>query len=131
MSEKKHIPPKPFTPGDPRINRNGRPKKGESYTDLIRAFGEKEFIKKDGTVVISKQALVEHLFSIALQNKDISAIKYIIDRIDGSPKQNVDIYGGFLPISESFNMTEEEQAQFEQFIQDFRGKRVKSEESLP
>jgi hypothetical protein len=110
---------KPFTPDDPRINRAGRPKKGESYTDLIRAMGDADFTAEDGAVVSSKQALVERLFALALKS-DFSAIKYIIDRIDGSPRQSVDVSGGFLPISEEFNMTPEEEKQFEDFMQTFR-----------
>ena len=35
-------PSKPFVKGDPRINRKGRPKKGETFPEYVRAFMEAE-----------------------------------------------------------------------------------------
>jgi hypothetical protein len=113
-----------FTKDDPRINRNGRPKKGETYTDLIRAMGEKEFpVKnKDGDTIMipAKQGIVQKLFALALSDGKYSlpAAKYIIDRMDGTPNQKVEA-SGFLPLSDGFNMTEQEQEQFERFMKDF------------
>lgn len=43
-------PPKPFVKGDPRINRKGRPKVGETFAEYVRAFMEAEDEKK-GTIV--------------------------------------------------------------------------------
>lgn len=48
MTNKK--PPKPFTKGDPRINRKGRPKKGEAFAEYVRAFMEAEDEQR-GTIV--------------------------------------------------------------------------------
>jgi hypothetical protein len=81
-------------------------------------MGDADVTTEDGAVISSKQALVERLFALAMKS-DLPAIKYIIDRIDGSPRQNVDISGGFLPISEGFNMTPEEEKQFEDFMKTF------------
>lgn len=43
-------PPKPFTKGDPRINRKGRPKVGQSFAEYVREFMEADDEKK-GTIV--------------------------------------------------------------------------------
>jgi hypothetical protein len=114
-----------FKKDDPRINRNGRPKKGETYTDLIRAMGEREFKKKSGEMVQAKQAIVDHLFSMALSgDKDsLPAIKFIVERMDGAPNQKVEV-SGFAPFSDGFSMTEEEQAQFEAFMSVYSGKNL-------
>jgi len=58
------------------INRNGRPKKGESITDLLRE-------------TVDKQALVDKLIEIAIDKGDIQALKYAIDRMDGKPIETV------------------------------------------
>jgi len=58
------------------INRNGRPKKGESITDLLRE-------------TVDKQALVDKLIEIAIEKGDIQALKYAIDRMDGKPTELV------------------------------------------
>ena len=58
------------------INRKGRPKKGESVTDLLRE-------------TVDKQALVDKLVEIAIEKGDIQALKYAIDRMDGKPTETV------------------------------------------
>ena len=58
------------------INRNGRPKKGTTITDLISAKLDKEdFVNK----------------VIELGKKDPQMMKYIIDRIDGKVTEKVDL----------------------------------------
>lgn len=48
MTNKK--PPKPFVKGDPRINRKGRPKVGQTFAEYVRSFMEAEDEAK-GTIV--------------------------------------------------------------------------------
>lgn len=43
-------PPKPFVKGDPRINRKGRPKLGETFAGYVRDFMEAEDESR-GTIV--------------------------------------------------------------------------------
>lgn len=80
---------KSFTKNDPRINRSGRPKKGESLTEILRSLGE---IKDVGTAegkMARKQAIGERLWKMAIEG-DIVAIKYIFDRVDGPPRSDTD-----------------------------------------
>lgn len=58
-------------------NPAGRPKKGEALTDILKAFLD----KKDGSKT-RKQQLVERLYDLAMAG-EVSAMKYIFDRIDG------------------------------------------------
>lgn len=73
------------------INRNGRPKKGETYTDIIRQMGDlpnKELTSDDKKDL--KTAIIEKLYNLALSG-DVSALRYLIDRVDGKPKETIDL----------------------------------------
>jgi len=76
-----------FEKGDPRINRNGRPRKGKSLTEYLQRALKKEQpdYKKN------KEALAEALIELAIKDKNIAAIRYIYDRVDGRPKETVEI----------------------------------------
>jgi len=79
----------PFKKGDLNINRDGRPKKGQSLTDILAwALDQNKTLKNEKTgenrEVLVRQALTEKLIAMGL-NGDINAIKYIMDRIDGKP----------------------------------------------
>lgn len=63
---------KPGESGNP----NGRPPKGEALTEILK---EK----------IDKEAIAEKLIELAMDG-DFPALKYVYDRIDGSPKQTID-----------------------------------------
>jgi hypothetical protein len=74
-----------FVKGDSRINRAGRPRKGEALTDVLAR----------GLRRPDREALVKELVRLALcaesESTRLAAIKYIFDRLDGSPRQAVDV----------------------------------------
>lgn len=57
-------------------NPHGRPKKGESLTDALRAKADKE-------------ALADKLLALAKEG-NFMALRYVYDRVDGLPKQTVE-----------------------------------------
>jgi len=84
-----------FTKDDPRINRKGRPKKGQSLTDILQwALDQKKTVKNktSGEIreVLARQLLAEKVVDLAINGRgDIQAIKYIMDRIDGKPIETI------------------------------------------
>ena len=80
------------------INRKGRPKKGETFTDIILTELSKEnvTVKTDtGVEMISaKDAVARKLIALAVQEGNFHAIKYLMDRIDGSPRQMISLTSG-------------------------------------
>lgn len=68
------------------INMNGRPKKGMAITDILREYLD-ETDKDDKT---RKEILIEKLFKMA-NAEDLAALKYIIDRVDGKPKEKLEV----------------------------------------
>jgi hypothetical protein len=58
------------------INRKGRPPKGETLTDALRQK-------------VDKETLAAKLIEMAFEKGDMAAIKYIYDRIDGTPIQTI------------------------------------------
>jgi len=83
-----------FTKGDSNINRKGRPRKGQSLTDILQwALDQKKTVKnKQGETreVLARQLLAEKIVTLALDGRgDIQAIKYIMDRIDGKPIETI------------------------------------------
>jgi len=88
--------PKPFEKNDPRINRKGRPKKGECMTDILNwALDQKRIIENGKTgekkSLLLRHVLAEKLISKAVDDGDVAAIKYIYDRLDGRPKETVEM----------------------------------------
>jgi hypothetical protein len=62
-------------------NPNGRPKKGDTLTDiLISELGKKG----------NREKLAQKLIELSMKG-NIHAIKYIYDRVDGTPKGNLDL----------------------------------------
>ena len=68
------------------INRNGRPKKGMAITDILIEYLEET--DKDNKT--KKEILIEKLYAMA-KKEDLAALKYIIDRVDGKPKEKHEI----------------------------------------
>ena len=79
----------PFKKGDPRINRLGRPKKGETISDLLLNQLNIKDVSNGYEKIQRKEAILERLIQLALKG-DLNAIKYIVDRIDGTPTQKVE-----------------------------------------
>jgi hypothetical protein len=88
--------PIPFVKGDSRINRKGRPKKGQSLTDILDwALDQKRKIKNKETgeekSLLLRQMLAQRLINKAVDEGDVPAIKYIFDRLDGRPKETIEM----------------------------------------
>jgi hypothetical protein len=65
--------------GNPR----GRPKRGESYSDLIREMAMlKDVRDARGALIERKRAIVEKLYSKAIRDGDPSSIKLLMDHDD-------------------------------------------------
>ena len=75
------------------INRNGRPKKGETMTDILEAkLDELRFII-DGKEYTGREAWAIKMINKAIMDDSLAAQKHIGNRIDGMPtqKQNIDM----------------------------------------
>lgn len=70
------------------INREGRPPKDHTLTELLKE-ALKQPRTKDGK--IKKQALIDIMLEMAIDDKDKDMIKYIFDRTDGKPKMSMDV----------------------------------------
>lgn len=92
---------KPFTKGDPRCNRSGRPPKGQAIAEVYRGLLDAEeltLVYKDAqgvehTSVLKGHPTMRHKMGMILLTKalegDISAIKELSDRTEGRPIQSV------------------------------------------
>ncbi len=83
MSKKKGT----FKKGDPRINRSGRPKKGQTLTGILRKFGKKKEVEINGKMYSRNEAIAIILWEKAIVGRDRKCIEYIYNRIDGLPTQ--------------------------------------------
>lgn len=86
-----------FVPGKSG-NPNGRPKKGKTMTDLLEKYLDMSVeVKKDGVIVSTikrKELFIEHLYELAMDSDtSLAAIKYIWDRIEGTPTQKSELTG--------------------------------------
>lgn len=78
---------KPGVSGNPA----GRPKKEECLTDILRAKSN-DVIEYKGKKMKRREALAERIWEIALkEKKSLPAIEALYNRIDGRPRQAVDI----------------------------------------
>jgi hypothetical protein len=83
----------PFQKGDIRINRRGRPKKGTSLTDILNY----ELDPKTDTGKLRREVIAGKLIGLA-EDGDIAALRYLMDRIDGRPKETVELKDSTLDI---------------------------------
>lgn len=79
-------PPNKFTKGKSG-NPNGRPKKGTSMREIFESYGN---LKDPQFKKTRNELVVDALFKLAYVDEDIQAIKYILDRNLGKPKETVD-----------------------------------------
>jgi hypothetical protein len=79
----------PFTKGQSG-NPNGRPRKGKSLTEALEKALKKKGI--DGTR--NTEALADTLIELAIKGKNITAIKYNMDRVDGRPTESIELTDG-------------------------------------
>jgi len=83
---------KPGQSGNP----NGRPKKGEAVTDILRD-------------TVDKQALVNKLVELAMEKGDFAALRYAIDRLDGKPIETINQTLRELPPMFEIDLTERDE----------------------
>lgn len=67
-------------------NPGGRPKKGEAIKDIISAVGESKY--DDRKTYWEK--LSEVMFTTAIKKAEPALAKYLIDRLLGKPKEQID-----------------------------------------
>ena len=80
----------PFVKDDPRINREGRPVGSISVVSAIKKKLQECPEGKEKTYL---HYLVEKIMKKAVIDDDVSMIKDIIDRVDGKPKQGLELSG--------------------------------------
>ena len=72
-------------------NPKGRPKKGETMTDLLRK--KLDIPKTSREKLTRKEKIIEKLLILA-EAGDLSALKYVFDRIDGKPMTSIELTDG-------------------------------------
>lgn len=77
---------RPFTPGDKRINRAGRPPAAACLSDALRAWAG----KSAGGGKVNAEALAEVLGRLALGG-NVKAAALIADRMEGRPGQRLEV----------------------------------------
>ena len=77
--------------GNPR----GRPRKGETLTDLLRE--KLETTKTTRDKLTRKEKITEKLLSLA-ESGDLAALKYIFDRVDGRPTESIELGSAALDV---------------------------------
>lgn len=68
-------------------NPKGRPRKGKSLTEALEKVLKQK--REDGRK--NYDALADTLVKLAIEDKNITAIRYIMDRVDGRPKETISI----------------------------------------
>lgn len=91
----------PWQPGQSG-NPDGRPPKGYSITEMMRERMYDIDIKTGKTY---RELLVNKLFKLAIRKGDITAIKLIIQYLDGLPLQRTDVTSSGKPVYQLSNET--------------------------
>jgi len=79
----------PFNKGQSG-NPAGRPKKGRALSEAL----ESALDKKGKGGKLKRTLLADTLLDLAITERNIAAIKYIYDRIDGRPTENIELTDG-------------------------------------
>ena len=74
-------------------NPKGRPKKGESLTDILNL----KLDKKNESGKLLREVIADKLIMLA-EGGDIVALKYLMDRCDGKPKESIELTNGTVDI---------------------------------
>ena len=90
--------PRPFEKGDVRINRKGRPRKGSALTDILNF----KLDQRNDAGTLRRELVAEKLLLLA-ESGDFPALKYVCDRIDGRPKESIELNGVESKLKEIFN----------------------------
>ena len=81
-----------FDKNPQNINRNGRPRKENAMTKILADVLDEEEITYKGKKITGREAVARKALELAMQG-DVTALKYIYDRIDGSPRQSIEHTG--------------------------------------
>lgn len=81
-----------FEKNPQNINRKGRPKKGMSMNEILRDLVDEETINYKGGVISVKEAVGRKIIELGIQG-DLAALKYLYDRLEGSPRQQLEHTG--------------------------------------
>jgi len=84
----------PFTKGDPRINREGRP---EGSVSIVEGIKRKLMEIEPENKKTYLELFLNSYFRKAIKDKDSQLMRDLVNRIDGMPKQTGDFRIGELP----------------------------------
>lgn len=106
----------PFKEGDPRINRKGRPKKGDTWADILEEISEMEITidKKTGEKITFKRAVAIRAFQEAAKGNTLM-FNAIMNRMSGYPKHRIEAHN--LNYIMDIELTEEEEEQFKENLE--------------
>ncbi|GHV84010.1 hypothetical protein AGMMS50212_13500 [Spirochaetia bacterium] len=69
-------------------NPGGRPKKDTTLTELLNKYRSVKY-NRDGKWEKAEKLLIKAIWETAFDKKDVNAMKYILDRLDGKPIETI------------------------------------------
>lgn len=91
LDEPERNPDGTLKAGGPSLNPNGRPKGSLAFKTAIEKWADKEAaVLPDGSKVTRMELITKKLVELA-ESGNVKAIEMIADRIDGKPKQSIDM----------------------------------------